>query len=1494
MVSLSTLQVSAPETISQGLTSAPQLQGWFLPICNGEFDLGSSCTQRSLIDFLNLSFLLIYCLGLLMACLRRQYSHGNRIRPWDFITVSVCCAVTGIAYLCAGVLVLSWGEYRVMNGELALYFVRGINWLALTVSLNIRPTNYVRAVSLVWWASSSILISAYNLEILVRDHSSLMILDMISWPVNLLLLICAFRLILQNIVHQNPSKDDLFQPLLNQESGKFNNLGKAGLFSRLTFSWLNPLLHVGYSKPLNHNDIPPLDSEDGAQQAYQTFKTVWDLQSQSKSKTSNLVSLALAKCYSKEIFLTGVYALLKTVATASAPLLLYAFVWYSYRGERDTYMAILLVGCLVVTKLVESLSQRHWFFGSRRFGMKMRSALMAAIFQKQLKLSSQARRRHATGEIVNYIAVDAYRLGDFPWWFHMAWSMPLQLLLSVATVFGTVGLGALPGLIPLTICAIINIPLAKTLQDYQAKFMVAQDERLRATSEVLNNMKIIKLQSWEEKFRKTIESLRDVEFHWLRETQIKKSYGTALYWMCPTIVTAVIFGGTAAMRTAPLNASTIFTVMATLRVMAEPVRMLPEVLSVMIQVKVSLDRISIFLLEEEINEEDVKRSPAQNSDQSVKVHGGVFSWEPSAAIPTLKSVSFSIRRGEKVAVCGPVGAGKSSLLSAILGEIPKLSGLVEVFGSTAYVSQTSWIQSGTIRDNILYGKPMNKERYEKAIKACALDKDIENFDHGDLTEIGQRGLNMSGGQKQRIQLARAVYNDADTYLLDDPFSAVDAHTAAILFHDCVMTALAKKTVILVTHQVEFLAETDRILVMENGQITQMGTYEELLKSGTAFEQLVNAHRSSMTTIDSVNHEKQVHTHRTSRDHLESRGSQLIKQSSEVEISANGPSAVQLTEDEEKEVGDLGWKPYIDYFHVSKGHLLLASVIFAQTTFVVLQSLSTYWLAVAVQIHNIGSGILVGVYAAISIISCLFAYVRTWVAAHLGLRASKAFFSGFLDSVVKAPMLFFDSTPVGRILTRASSDMSILDFDIPFSFAFEVAAVIEIASTITIMVAVTWQVLIVAIPVIIATIYVQRYYLASARELVRINGTTKAPVMNYASESSLGVVTIRAFAMTEKFIHTNLQLIDTDATLFFHTIAALEWVLLRVEALQNLTVFTSTLLLVFIPRGVIAPGFSGLCLSYALTLSSTQAFLTRFYSYLENYIISVERIKQYMHIPSEPPAVISERRPPLSWPHEGRIDLQELKIKYRPTAPLVLKGINCTFAAGNKVGVVGRTGSGKTTLISALFRLVDPAGGRILIDDLDICSIGLKDLRMKLSIIPQEPTLFRGSVRSNMDPLGLHNDHEIWEALEKCQLKATISSLPALLDSSVSDDGENWSTGQRQLFCLGRVLLRKNRVLVLDEATASIDSATDAILQRVIRQEFSSCTVITVAHRVPTVMDSDMVMVLSYGKLVEYDKPSKLMETQNSAFSKLVAEYWSNCKRNSSNTLTSIFGDLRGE
>ncbi|KAL5062775.1 hypothetical protein RYX36_024512 [Vicia faba] len=1011
----------------------------------------------------------------------------------------------------------------------------------------------------------------------------------------------------------------------------------------------------------------------------------------------------------------------------------------------------------------------------------MRSALMAAVYQKQLKLSSSARTRHSAGEIVNYIAVDAYRMGEFPWWFHLTWTSALQLVLSIVILFGVVGIGALPGLVPILICGLLNVPFARILQNCQSQFMIAQDERLRSTSEILNSMKIIKLQSWEEKFKNLVYSLRDKEFVLLSKAQKLKAFGSFLYWMSPTMISAVVFLGC------------------------------------------------------ELNKDDSERNMKQCSVNAVEIQDGYFIWDHESVSPTLTHVNLEIKRGHKIAVCGPVGAGKSSLLYAILGEIPKISGTVNLGGNLAYVSQSSWIQR----------------------------------------------INLSGGQKQRIQLARAVYNDADIYLLDDPFSAVDAHTAAILFNDCVMTALRSKTVILVTHQVEFLSEVDTILVMEGGKVIQSGSYENLLRTGTAFELLVSAHKDTITELNQDNENKRDFENEVFSNPQDSQGFHLTKNQSEGEISSiKGPIGVQLTQEEEKVTGNVGWKPFWDYINYSKGSFMLCLIVLAQSVFIALQTASTYWLAIAIEIPKVTNATLIGVYAFISFASAAFIYVRTYLTALLGLKASTVFFSSFTTAIFNAPMLFFDSTPVGRILTRASSDLSILDFDIPYSITFVASISIEILVVISIMASVTWQVLIVAVPAMVASIYIQKYYQATARELTRINGTTKAPIMNFAAETSLGVVTVRAYNMADRFFKNYLTLVDTDASLFFHSNVAMEWVVLRIEAVQNLTVITAPLLLILLPQGYVSPGLVGLSFSYAFTLTGAQIFWTRWFSNLSNYIISVERIKQFIHIPTEPPAIVEDNQPPSSWPSKGKIDLQSVEVRYRPNAPLVLKGITCTFKEGSRVGVVGRTGSGKSTLISALFRLVEPSRGDILIDGINICSMGLKDLRTKLSIIPQEPTLFKGSIRTNLDPLDMYSDDEIWKAVEKCQLKETISKLPSLLDSSVSDEGGNWSLGQRQLFCLGRVLLKRNRILVLDEATASIDSATDAILQRVIRQEFAECTVITVAHRVPTVIDSVMVMVLSYGKVVEYDEPSKLMDNTNSSFSKLVAEYWSSCSKSS--------------
>lgn len=1149
----------------------------------------------------------------------------------------------------------------------------------------------------------------------------------------------------------------------------------------------------------------------------------------------------------------------------SGPIFLLFFVNYTAGAELFLGEGYILVVGLFFAKAIESIAQRHWYFGCRRLGLQLRSAIIAAVFDKELRLSSIARGSHAAGEIVNYVAVDAYRIGEFPWYMHYVWAVPVQMILAIIILFVTVGLATLPGLAIILLTVVLNSPLARSLQKCQSEFMVAQDQRLRATTEVLNNIKVLKLQAWEDRFRFYLEHLRDEEFKWLSKAQSRRSAGTILYWLSPIIVASVVFA-TCIWLNQPLTATVVFTVLATFKIIQEPVRMIPEVLAAYIQVAVSVNRLGKFLRDDELPEDAIQRIATGTAEHVIRASDCTFTWNPESPKPTLKNINIAFKAGEKIAVCGAVGSGKSSLLYALLGEIPKQSGSVQLLGSTAYVAQTAWIQSGTVRDNILFGRPFDKAQYQKTLKTCSLEKDIQRFSFGDLTEIGERGLNMSGGQKQRIQLARAVYSDADIYLLDDPFSAVDAHTAASLFNDCVMGALVKKTVVLVTHQVEFLPSVDCILVMQGGEIQQSGHYNDLLHAGETFEQLVNAHQEALST---VSFGETIHTDDGygGPKHMQRKLSK--KASSRDEAQGE---AIQLVQDEEMETGDMGLKPYKEYITVSKGAVLFVFMTLWQTLFVILQVVSNFWLAAEVTNSSVSQGLLVGIYAALSVVSGVFVHLRSEFNVWLGLKASKAFFYGMIRTVFKAPMSFFDSTPTGRILSRASTDLSILDLDIPFCFGFVVAGSLELLGVLVVIAVVTWEILIVAVPMLYIVQKLQHYYVRSAQELMRINATTKAPIVNFSGEAAQGAATIRAFQMVDRFKRKNLCLIDNDSSLYFHTNAALEWLIQRLELLSNIVLCATGLLLVVLPTS--SSGFSGLALTYALSLSASQVFFVQWQCKLVNYIVSVERINQYMHLPSEAPAVIEGKRPSMQWPTQGKVVLEELKIRYHPTSPMVLCGITCTFEGGKRVGVVGRTGSGKTTLISALFRLVEPAGGKIVIDEVDICSIGLHDLRSRLGIIPQEPTLFRGTVRTNLDPLNQYTDEEIWEALDRCQLGKEIRESPSQLEAPVSDEGENWSAGQRQLFCLGRVLLKQSRVLVLDEATASVDSQTDALLQKVIREEFIDCTVITVAHRIPTVIDSDMVLALRDGKLIEYDTPTRLLEDENSLFAKLVLEYWS--------------------
>ncbi|KAH9602492.1 hypothetical protein KSS87_020951 [Heliosperma pusillum] len=872
----------------------------------------------------------------------------------------------------------------------------------------------------------------------------------------------------------------------------------------------------------------------------------------------------------------------------------------------------------------------------------------------------------------------------------------------------------------------------------------------------------------------------------------------------------------------------------------------------------------------------VERLPKADSEVAVEIVGGNFKWDPSAPILTLKDINLKVHHGTRVAVCGTVGSGKSTLLSCILGEVPKISGILRLSGSTAYVPQSPWIQSGKIVDNILFGQKMDDEKYDRVLEACSLKKDLEIWSFGDQTVIGERGINLSGGQKQRIQIARALYQDADIYLFDDPFSAVDAHTGSHLFKECLLGLLDSKTVIYVTHQVEFLPTADLILVMKDGKIMQAGKYNDILASGTDFMELVGAHEHALSAINAIEPGEA----KTIVDGSHSDEKSLIGEITADDMGKTDnmvASEGQLIQDEEREKGRVGISVYWKYITAAYGGALVPFILLSHTLFQILQILSNYWMAWATPVSADAKPVVDGktlllVYVGLSVGSAFCILARSTLLVTSSYKTATLLFTKMHSCIFRAPMSFFDATPSGRILNRASTDQSAVDMTISNlvgSFAF---SLIQLLGIVVVMSQVAWQVFVVFIPIGAICLWYQQYYIPAARELCRLAGVSKAPVIQHFSETIAGATTIRSFNQESRFRETSVDLINAYSRPTFYNGAAMEWLCFRLDLLSSITFAFSLILLVSIPVGLIDPAIAGLAVTYGLNLNMLQSWVIWSLCNMENSIISVERILQYTCLTSEPPLVIKDHRPDNSWPSHGEIIIRDLQVRYAPQLPLVLQGITCTFQGGKKSGIVGRTGSGKSTLIQTLFRLVEPTAGRILIDNINICTIGLHDLRSKLSIIPQDPTMFEGTIRSNLDPLEEYSDDHIWEALDKCQLGDEVRKKEGKLDSVVSENGENWSMGQRQLVCLGRVLLKKSKVLVLDEATASVDTATDNLIQQTIREHFLDSTVIIIAHRITSVTDSDMVVLLSNGLVEECDSPSRLLDNKSSSFSKLVAEY----------------------
>eukprot|EP01090_Pellita_catalonica_P003045 TRINITY_DN12673_c0_g1_i1.p1 TRINITY_DN12673_c0_g1~~TRINITY_DN12673_c0_g1_i1.p1 ORF type:complete len:852 (+),score=181.61 TRINITY_DN12673_c0_g1_i1:353-2557(+) len=715
-------------------------------------------------------------------------------------------------------------------------------------------------------------------------------------------------------------------------------------------------------------------------------------------------------------------------------------------------------------------------------------------------------------------------------------------------------------------------------------------------------------------------------------------------------------------------------------------------------------------------------------------------------------------------------------------------------------------------------------------------------------------------------MARAVYASRDIYFLDDPLSAVDAHVGNAIFQNCIKQTLAGKTRILVTHQLQHLNDVDHILVLKDGQIAESGSFDELMAAKGEFEAMIRTHVSERKQKQAEDSDTEALSDGATTD-AEGHPKSAAAAAAAKEEKAKAGKLVSI---EEREEGSVSWQVYFKYITAIGGIGLASGIFFAYLMDSITSVGSNIWLSIWSDASDNESNVwfYLGIYAAWGFSNTFFVFLRSVLLLVIGaMNSAKKLHKLVLKRILRAPMSFFDTTPTGRILNRFTKDIYTIDQVLPRTVGMFLSTAFSSVATVAVIAFVTPFFLCALLPLGYIYYAVQQYYITSSRELKRLDSISRSPIYANFSETLNGVTTIRAFDDAPRFVVSNEQKVDRNMRAHWSSVVANRWLGVRLEFIGSCIVGLAALFAV-LERDNIDPGMAGLSITYSLSITGILNWLVRQVAELETHLVSVERVMQYVDVEQEPPAILPHR-PPRDWPSKGNVKIENLKFRYREGLQLVLKGVSCEFKPREKVGVVGRTGAGKSSLMLALFRMVDPAGGRILIDGEDITKIGLFDLRSKLSIIPQDATLFTGKVRNNLDPFNESNDEQLWEALEKVHLKKAIEKMDGQLDAAVAEGGENLSVGQRQLMCLGRALLRQSRILIMDEATAAVDFDTDSLIQKTIREEFADTTVLTIAHRLNTVLDYDRVLVLDRGRIIENDSPQTLLQDPNSEFYSMV-------------------------
>ncbi|CAF0930494.1 unnamed protein product [Adineta ricciae] len=1193
----------------------------------------------------------------------------------------------------------------------------------------------------------------------------------------------------------------------------------------LFWFWLNPIFNNASKHKITDEHLFDVSPTDHCQHLINKLEIV--LKTFQHSSQSINTKKIIAKTFWKETIFIGLLLFPYFAAKIAQPLLLKQIIIHISDINVSSSVIYLYAITLGLVKTILVLIHHQYFFHITRIGMHIRISLSTFIYKTLLSLPNNTIRTITFSQVFNLISNDLYKFEQLFVYIHFLWAGPFQALIIFIFVWNEIGIIAtLFGYAVLLIQIPLQLYFSSLFRFYRKATIQSTDERIKIINEMLMANQIIKMYQWEEALEHLINQIRSKEIQNIQKANRIRSINMAIHFFSLSLISFATFAGSWFIGKT-LSSVTIFTVLSFFGIMKDPLTVgFPYAIETISECSIASQRIDQFMNLSNTNQSQ----PAHHHPHCdcIELNKASFTWDSSQS-PQLIDLDVKIKSGSFVAIIGSTASGKSSLLAAILGEMFLVKGQRNVFGNIAYVSQIPWIFTGTIRENILFYQNYDQQKYEQVLESCCLVSDLQRFTVGDETMIGEKGVNLSGGQKVRIALARALYMNADIYLFDDPLAAVDSHVAQIIFQQCFSqkSLLKNKTRLLVTHQTQFLSQVDYCILLDHGHIQQQ----------TSFTQLTN-----IDNIKHSNHFNTIHQNNSTTNQFETHEKHsIIKEETSKDGTVNTSIWFKLF------TSSYGWKGFV---------FLIFFMLLGET----LLDTTNKWLSVwsstseqQQQKHHFY------IYLGLTITTCLIALFRAHVFFHLILRSASIFHTKMLKGVLYTSLTFYESNPIGRILNRMSKDQQILDEQLPGTFFDAMQSLfMTIGSIIIIAMANPW-ILLILLFIIPSFIWFRKIYLRVSRQVKRLESTSRSSIYALFSSSFNGLMTIRAFQVQQHFLNSFMDKINANTRALFIFNCSTRWFALRLDLLTCCFTFVTAILSVILRQHIDSSSLA-LALVYVINLSELFQWGVRQSAETENFMISAERIDEYAHLPIETGFDEDEIQPPIDWPSQGNIQFKEFHFTYRPELEPVLKGINLNIKSHHKIGIIGRTGAGKSSIFQALFRLTDKSTvtGQLLIDGIDISRISLRNLRSKLNVIPQSPVLFSNTLRYNLDPFRHYTDEQIWNALEAVQLKSKIANLEDQLNTKVAEYGNNWSVGECQLICVARAILKPSQILLIDEATAHIDMKTDHIIQQIIRDKFRNYTILTIAHRLNTIIDNDRIVIMNNGIITNYGIPQQLL------------------------------------